>query len=175
MNSSKKTGFYNLLCIFLALSVIGIRVIDNSRITSYSVQAVIYLLYTSAILICITQVKRRLINKEERRYLIMVGGLSIMLILLRTIKYMFIPVEHITHRYTWYLYYFPQIFSVLFMFFAVLHIGKPYNYSINKKWKLLYIPCTLLFLAVLTNDFHEKAFSFGGRVYCYFKMCSFGK
>ncbi len=61
-------------------------------------------------------------------------------------------------RYVWYLYYLPQTFLPLLMFFAVLHIGKPIDQPIARRWRLLYLPAALIVLGVLTNDLHSLAF-----------------
>lgn len=61
-------------------------------------------------------------------------------------------------RYVWYLYYLPQTFLPLLMFFAVLHIGKPIDQPIARRWLLLYLPAALIVLGVLTNDLHSLAF-----------------
>ena len=45
-------------------------------------------------------------------------------------------------------------------FFAVLYIGKPYHYQLERKWRILYIPAFILIGGIMTNDFHQLAFRF---------------
>ena len=44
--------------------------------------------------------------------------------------------------------------------FAVLYIGKPYHYQLERKWRILYIPAFILIGGIMTNDFHQLAFRF---------------
>ena len=111
-------------------------------------------------LIWIHQLQRRLVQTDVRRNLTVCALMMILWMLLRTIKYDFLPDNSIALRYAWYLYYIPQTFCVLMMFFSVLHIGKPQNSPISCFWKVLYIPAVIIVLGILTNDLHQLAFRF---------------
>ena len=106
------------------------------------------------------QIQRRLLHEEQKKYLISVAVFLGFLIFIRTVKFVYTAEGTAINRMLWYLYYFPQIFSVLIMFFAVLHIGKPLEKKIDKKWKILYLPATLLVMLIMTNDRHQWAFGF---------------
>ena len=163
MYSSKKTKFLNILCIILALSP-GLIRLTRHHFPNVSSNSLICVLYITAVLIWLTQLRLRLLRKEERSYLVFAALLIVFLMVIRTTKYIFIPENTPAARYIWYLYYFPQTYVVLFMFFAVLYTGKPYGCSISPKWKLLHIPALLIVLGILTNDLHQLAFRFSGSI-----------
>lgn len=162
MHTSKNTSLCNILCAFLVAQCALIRYLRDYHglFVSVSSNALIGVLYIIVIFIWIEQVMRRLVQHEERKYLSLAGYLLLFLMLLRTVKFIFLPNNHFLTRYAWYLYYLPQTLTVLFIFFAVLHIGKPYDEPISKKWKLLYIPAALIIIGILTNDLHQCAFYF---------------
>lgn len=63
-------------------------------------------------------------------------------------------------RYSWYSYYLPMLFIPQEAVQMAVLLGQPEEYTLPKWSKLLYIPTTLCFLLVLTNDFHQLVFSF---------------
>ena len=162
MHASKNTWICNLFCIFLVVQCTVIRYLRDYHdwFSSVSSNAIIGVLFTVVIFLWIEQVKRRLVQREERKYLSLAGYFLLFLMFTRTIKFIFLPDNHFLTRYAWYLYYLPQTLTVLFIFFAVLHIGKPYDEPISPKWKLLYIPAVMIILGILTNDLHQGAFYF---------------
>ncbi len=103
-------------------------------------------------------IKRRIIQTQVRKYLFTIITLMIFWILLKTIKYSINDTD--IKRYLWYLYYIPMLFIPLFSLFVSMSLAKNENYLLPKWTKLLYIPTTLLFLLVLTNDYHQNIFSF---------------
>lgn len=156
---SKETKLSDLLCVILVLMTGFVRLFrDNFK--SISSNIIIFLLFVFSAFIWISQIKRRIIHPKVQKYLVATGYMVILLIFVRTVKFVFFPDGHIACRFIWYFYYAPQTFMALFMFFAVLHIGKSQNQTISKWWRLLYIPATLIVLFVLTNDFHQLAFKF---------------
>ena len=157
MRKIKKTIFLDWVCIFLIIMSGPVRVLFNV-IPGYSCNIIIFLLYTSALFIWISQVKRRLLQNEECKFLSGVAALMLFLMAVRTIKFDFLPSGSVYARYAWYLYYVPQTLAVLWMFFAVLYIGKPYHYQLERKWRILYIPAFILIGGIMTNDFHQLAF-----------------
>ena len=156
---SKETKLSDLLCVILVLMTGFVRLFrDNFK--SISSNIIIFLLFVFSAFIWISQIKRRIIHPKVQKYLVATGYMVILLIFVRTVKFVFFPDGHIACRFIWYFYYAPQTFMALFMFLAVLHIGKSQNQTISKWWRLLYIPATLIVLFVLTNDFHQLAFKF---------------
>lgn len=159
MRNSKETKRINVLCVLFVLST-GLVRLFRHHLIPFSSNIVTGALLITALFLWYTQMRRRLLHPDERKYLTWMSLLIAFLLILRTIKFVFLPNDHITNRYAWYLYYFPQTFTVLLMFFTVLHIGRPHNRPISTKWKLLYLPAALLSLGILTNDLHQLAFRF---------------
>ena len=86
----KKTIFLDWVCIFLIIMSGPVRVLFNV-IPGYSCNIIIFLLYTSALFIWISQVKRRLLQNEECKFLSGVAALMLFLMAVRTIKFDFLP------------------------------------------------------------------------------------
>ena len=159
MQSSRNTKIQNSICVVLVLLTGGIRLVRDyfpGRISNI----IICVLFMLELSIWGCQIQRRLLHEEQKKYLISVAGFLGFLIFIRTVKFVYTAEGTAINRMLWYLYYFPQIFSVLIMFFAVLHIGKPLEKKIDKKWKILYLPATLLVMLIMTNDRHQWAFGF---------------
>ena len=159
MRSSRKTKLLNCICVLLVLLACVVRMLGYHYET-FSYNSIICVLFTASALIWIHQLQRRLVQPDVRRNLTVCALMIILWMLLRTIKYDFLPDNSVAVRYAWYLYYIPQTFCVLMMFFSVLHIGKPQNSPISRFWKLLYIPAVIIVLGILTNDLHQLAFRF---------------
>lgn len=106
-------------------------------------------------------VRRRIINKQVRDYLIAVGVLLAFWLTMRTCKWEFIA-ENGTHlgRYLWYSYYIPIVLVPLLGVFIIDHIGKAESYKTPARLKYAYIPAAFLITAVFTNDLHNLVFSF---------------
>lgn len=103
-------------------------------------------------------IQRRIIQTQVRRYLFAIVTLMIFWLLFKTIKYSIYHTD--IKRYLWYLYYIPMLFIPLLALFVSMSLAKTETYLLPRWTKLLYIPPTLLFLLVLTNDYHQKVFSF---------------
>ncbi|MCF2554579.1 hypothetical protein [Faecalicatena contorta] len=159
MGSSKETRISNCVCVALIL-LSGIARLILFDIKTMSYNGIICTFYTAAAFIWIFQLKRRLLQPEVRRNLIMVALLLVFWMVIRSLKYDFLPDMGIAARYAWYMYYIPQTFCVLLMFLSVLYIGVPYNGSISRFWKLLWIPAFLIVAGIMTNDIHQLAFYF---------------
>ena len=69
MYSSKKTKFLNILCIILALTP-GLIRLTRHHFPNVSSNSLICVLYITAVLIWLTQLRLRLLRKEERSYLV---------------------------------------------------------------------------------------------------------
>ena len=69
MYSSKKTKFLNILCIILALAP-GLIRLTRHHFPNVSSNSLICVLYITAVLIWLTQLRLRLLRKEERSYLV---------------------------------------------------------------------------------------------------------
>ncbi len=105
-------------------------------------------------------IKKRIIQLEEKKYILGIAAMLVFMILIRTIKYLFFTHLYTAARYVWYLYYIPLIIAPLWLLFAVLHIGMGQQSSIDRRWKMLYFPAGVLLVLVLFNDFHQGVFHF---------------
>ena len=104
-------------------------------------------------------VRRRIIQSQVRRYLTAISVLMVFWVTARTIRYI-IAEDPWVLRHLWYLYYLPMLFIPMLAVFVALSLGKPENYRLPNWTKLIYIPTTVLFLLVLTNDLHQLTFVF---------------
>lgn len=103
-------------------------------------------------------VQTRIIQTQVRRYLLVIAGLMLLWLALRTVKY---NTYHMTaERFLWYGYYLPMLFIPVLAVLVALSLGKPENYRLPKWTHFLYLPSALLFLLVLTNDLHQLVFFF---------------
>lgn len=156
---SRETRIVNTVCAVLVLLGGAVRLI-RGHFPRVSSNILICALFVTAAFLWLSQVRRRLVQPQPRRYLSWTAGLVVFLMLIRTVKFVFLPDGAAAGRYVWYLYYFPLTFMALLLFMAVLHIGRPGERPISRRWKLLYIPAALLALGILTNDLHQLAFRF---------------
>lgn len=159
MQSSRETKMSNGICLLLVL-VAGSLHMGRSLFPRITVNVINGMLYVAALIIWNAQLNRRLIQFQLRKKVSGIIYLMLFWIAVRSAKYMFLVKGSTAARFAWYLYYVPIIFIPLLMFLAVLYIGRPAGTSISKKWNLLYIPSGLLLVGILTNDWHQLAFSF---------------
>lgn len=104
----------------------------------------------------------RIIQPVTRRYLSEIAFLMVFWFVIRSLKFHIVSSELYPNimRYLWYLYYLAILFIPLLAVFVAISIGKSENYRLSKKATLLYIPTTVLFLLVITNDLHQLVFTF---------------
>lgn len=104
-------------------------------------------------------VRRRIVQKQVRRYLTGVSLLLILWFTLRSAKY-FIFWQPNVIRYLWYLYYLPMLFIPTLALLIAMSLGKPDKYKLPKSVGLLFAVSGALLILVLTNDLHQLVFSF---------------
>ena len=151
---SRETKISDSICLALVLLCGILHLLAPLMNTYVSVNGFIFVCYTVALMIWIYQIRRRLLNTYVMGYLITAASLMLFWMAIRTVKYVFLPGEHLVTRYVWYLYYLPYIFIPLFMVFALLCVGKTQNEDFSRKWKLLYIPAVALLVGIMTNELH---------------------
>ena len=117
------------------------------------------LIYIALALAWGISVRRRILHRDMRRYLMLSCAMAVFWLLLRAAKYRYFQSDGIS-RALWYCYYIPQIFAPLFGLFAALALGRREDEPIPPCLRLMYIPACLLVLCVLTNDGHQMAFRF---------------
>lgn len=107
-------------------------------------------------------IHHRILNRHTHRYLISSSILMVFWMAIRMIKYYFVT-NPLFLRQLWYWYYFPMLFLPLILLFISITLGKPEYYKPPHWFLFLAIPTFILFLIVLTNDFHELVFRFPDR------------
>ena len=103
-------------------------------------------------------VRVRIVQTQVRRYLLAISMLMVLWILLRSIKFSIENTD--AERWLWYFYYFPMLFIPMLSVFVSQSLGKSEDFHLPRWTKLLYVPTVLLLLLVLTNDLHQRVFSF---------------
>lgn len=85
---SKETKLSDLLCVILVLMTGFVRLFrDNFK--SISSNIIIFLLFVFSAFIWISQIKRRIIHPKVQKYLVATGYMVILLIFVRTVKFVF--------------------------------------------------------------------------------------
>lgn len=119
-----------------------------------------HLIHTGLLMVWIVSLQNRILQKPVRRYLVATAMLMLFWLTVRVFKWDYTVGETALNRYCWYAYYIPMIIIPLLGAFIVEHIGKPEDYVMPRKKKLLYIPALFLILTVFTNDIHHLVFAF---------------
>lgn len=119
-----------------------------------------HLIQTGLLMIWIVSLQNRILQKPVRRYLMATAMLMLFWLSVRVFKWEYTVGKTALNRYCWYVYYIAIIIIPLFGVFIVDYIGKPEEYVMSRKKKLLYIPAFALILAVFTNDIHRLTFAF---------------
>ncbi len=107
-------------------------------------------------------VRTRIIQTQARRYLTAVAAIMVLWILLRTLKYYFVPQEAmpLLTRQLWYWYYFPLLYIPMLAVFVAMSLGRPEAYRLPRWTGLLYLPAAALLALTVTNDLHQLVFTF---------------
>ena len=122
----------------------------------------------------VISVRRRILDKRIRSYLISVGLLMSFWLAERTAKWFFVSEFSDLCRYMWYAFYIPMILIPLLGVFITTYIGKPETYKMPRWLNLLYIPAFALILFVFTNDFHNLVFEFPNGIYYFNEHYEYG-
>ena len=149
------------LCIALGLFILAGFFRQLDRVTAPLPSAACFLL-TNLIYIGLAMawgfsISRRILHRNDRRWLLLGCAMAVLWLFLRAVKYRFFSDDTIT-RYLWYLYYVPQILAPLFSLYAALQLGRREDDALSLKWHLLFIPAVLLIGGILINDLHQMAF-----------------
>ena len=103
-------------------------------------------------------VRVRIVQTQVRRYLLAISMLMVLWLLLRSVKFSIDNTD--AERWLWYFYYVPMLFIPMLSVFVSQSLGKSEDFHLPRWTKLLYVPTVLLLLLVLTNDLHQRVFSF---------------
>lgn len=104
-------------------------------------------------------IRKRIVQKQVRKYLTCVSMLLIFWMTERSAKY-FIFCQPDVVRYLWYLFYLPMLFMPLLAVLIAMSLGQPYKYKLPKATLLLWMISGAMLLLVLTNDLHQIVFTF---------------
>ena len=95
---------------------------------------------------------------QNRRLLLSVAGMLLLLMLLQAARYSFFDGMEALRRVLWYAYYIPMLALPMLTFWLALCADGSLQDRRLGKWRLLVLPCAALMLAILTNDLHMLAF-----------------
>ena len=151
-----------LLSAFLLLfaNIIRVETKETTPVLYEISQMVVLLIYLGILISWGMSVYDRIVNKIIRRYLIVLVGLMMFWMMMRSLRLTIFHYVFPFGQWCWYAYYVPMILIPLVSFLAAKYIGKPEEYRISKKWYLMYIPSVTLIIGILTNDLHQLAFRF---------------
>ena len=107
--------------------------------------------------------KGRIIQPQIIRSLLFISGLMMAWTFIKGLKY-YIFVSPAADRYLWYLYYAPMLLIPAVGLMSAFLINRPSSYRLPAKVRVLVFPSVLLFLLVITNDFHQLVFRFPGDI-----------
>ena len=92
----------------------------------------------------VVSLRRRLVNKNVRRLMLIVGGLLLFWLIDKIVKWDFTgSVTHPLVRYLWYGFYVGMLFAPTLGAFIINYLGKPETYSHPKKMN--YLQCFAMF------------------------------
>lgn len=165
MSREEKTPSYTinvLLTIFLLLFANFVRIVTmNTTPAMYVISHVVVLvIYLGVLVFWGISVYERVVNESIRRHLIVLVGLMMFWMLMRTLRHTVFLHVYPIGMWCWYAYYAAMILIPQLCLFAAKHIGKPEDYRLPKIWYLMYAPSLLMITGILTNDLHQWAFRF---------------
>lgn len=103
--------------------------------------------------------KQRIQQRQVQSFLLFADALMLVWLLLRTLKFYAVRTD-VASRYLWYLYYIPMLFIPMLGVMVALSLGKPDDYCLPKKYRVLWVITIAIVVLILTNDWHELAFQF---------------
>ncbi len=97
-------------------------------------------------------------HKSMRKNLSYISLFLIFWLLVRMIKYDMS--QGVIVRLLWYLYYIPMLFVPLFGLYTISYIGHGDSWKMSNIKKYYFFISSILFLLVMTNEFHHQCFRF---------------
>ncbi len=165
MRYEGKTPSYTidvLLAVFLILFANCIRIVTQvtNPITYIISHVVVLAIYLGILVSWGISVYDRIVNKSIRRYLVILVGLMMFWMIMRTLRHTVFFEVFPVGQWCWYAYYVSMILIPQISLFAAKHIGKPEEYTLPKRWYIMYVLSFALIVGILTNDLHQWAFRF---------------
>ena len=162
LNRHEKTGA--VLIVILVLCAVICRLLSRFDVVDDGFKYFCSLLragiYIGIIITWGISVRRRVLNRSARRYLIAIAALLLFWFVIRTCKFLFLEGMPALQYYCWYGYYIPMILIPLMGVYLAVCLGRPEEYILPAPLKALMIPAILFILLIITNNFHQKVFAF---------------
>ena len=177
IKTQKKTLVYLVCALVLAMAGIlynGINFPLTNSFSGNTFTILPHIIFVALSFGWVISVRRRILDKRIRTYLISVGLLMSFWLAERTTKWFFVSEFSDLCRYMWYAFYIPMILIPLLGVFITTYIGKPETYKMPRWLNILYIPAFALILFVFTNDFHNLVFEFPNGIYYFNTQYEYG-
>ena len=162
LNRHEKTGA--VLIVILVLCAVICRLLSRFDVVDDGFNYLCSLLragiYIGIIITWGISVRRRVLNRSARRYLIAIAALLLFWFVIRTCKFLFLEGMPALQYYCWYGYYIPMILIPLMGVYLAICLGRPEEYILPAPLKALMIPAIVFILLIITNNFHQKVFAF---------------
>ncbi len=153
-----------IVSIFLVLAACIFHALDFYNLVNFPVHTMVLVLYTVVIFLWMHNMINRVLRHSVVTRFRLIGILLICYLTVRTVKYeIFINNEDAVRVIRNFYFVFPLILTQL-VFLTSLHVGKSEREGISKYWNIIWIPTCALALLILTNDYHELAFSVDPKV-----------
>lgn len=165
MEKKKKSGVWTSVFVAILIGIAFVLREIYEDLPNAMLQAVMVTvrntIHISLLFSWVVSVYRRMVNKNVRRLMLIVGCLLLFWLVDKIAKWDFTgSVTHPLVRYLWYGFYVGMLFVPTLGAFIINYLGKPENYSHPKRLNYLLIPPTILLTTVFTNDLHQKVFVF---------------
>ena len=126
----------------------------------FRLSAISYLAHCVLCILGLIYLSRDIPNNQSRRYLMAAMIFLLAWQIVDMVKEVLFPEDFTVNRILWYLFYVPMLFIPATLFIASLH-SRLHNSQRPKTYgNLVLLVSAILSLAVLTNDYHQKAFKF---------------
>ena len=155
LTNGQKTGIL-LFCAVLLYRQVEFLLMPRSFTAGLLKDYLLLGLYTMWAL----SLRQRIVSRNLRRVLFALGALIVFWTMVRMYKYHLIGFRPSARRLAWYLYYLPLLFIPLCNLYAAVFVWRPEDYQLSRGLKALVLIPAVLTAAILTNDFHQLAFSF---------------
>jgi hypothetical protein len=147
----------NILFVFLILCAVSLyrqlssRYLPNDIFCPY----IVYIIYTSLLCRWLYTIRIRITQRNIKHFLYAEIALMIFLITLRFCQDAFLYVDTYVMRVSGYFVNIPLVFVPLMGLYASFGFGKSDDYSLPRKWLLLYVPAVFFALSAVTNEYHH--------------------
>ena len=162
LNRHEKTGA--VLVVILVLCAVICRLLSRFDVVDDGFNYLCSLLragiYIGIIITWGISVRRRVLNRSARRYLMSIAALLLFWFVIKTCKFLFLEGMPALQYYCWYGYYIPMILIPLMGVYLAICLGRPEEYILPAPLKALMIPAIVFILLIITNNFHQKVFDF---------------